>query len=231
MRSIRDVAVFAWAVTGINPNLVNYGQDRPRIGTQPADGLPTTYPRPGDLGNRAGETPKEPAFGHASFYPPSDAPTHAYRTRHASLDENMYDTAGSSRQAGWHASSAASAYPYGSSSDRYEEGYHQPHQHHRRPPLRPAFSYDALQDHARHQQQAYARPPAPASEAAARGGAGRCSFREELPPWGAEAAASSRRGIPSYGVGGGGSKGMGSGGGGGESSRKAGGRVERYFWE
>jgi hypothetical protein len=218
MRSIRDVAVFAWAVTGINPNLANYGQDRPRIGAQPADGLRATYPRPEDS-----EISKEPAFSHASYYPPSDAPAHAYRTRHASFDENMYDTAGSSRQAGWHAPSAASAYPYGSSSDRYEEGYHQPHQHHRRPPLRPAFTYDELQDHARHQQQAYARGPAPMSEAAARSGAGRCSFREEVPPWGAEAAAFSRRGIPSYGSGGGGSKG--------ESSRGQGGRVERYFWE
>ncbi|KAG7287658.1 hypothetical protein NEMBOFW57_007171 [Staphylotrichum longicolle] len=53
MRSIRDVAVFAWAVTGINPNLAHYGHGRRRIDGQPDDGvarwepnnsLPSTYP-------------------------------------------------------------------------------------------------------------------------------------------------------------------------------------------
>ncbi|KAK4035378.1 protein YIP4 [Parachaetomium inaequale] len=77
MRSIRDVAVFAWAVTGINPTLAgNYGQGgRPRIGggaQPPVDGLPawepdsrpTTYPPPEDLSaDRNDAPPKEPPFG------------------------------------------------------------------------------------------------------------------------------------------------------------------------
>ncbi|KAH6856771.1 hypothetical protein B0I37DRAFT_426224 [Chaetomium sp. MPI-CAGE-AT-0009] len=254
MRSIRDVAVFAWAVTGINPTLAeNYGQGgRSRInsGSQsPVDGLPTwesgsrptTYPPPEDLSADRNDAPKEPStagpiFGRGSgsgLYPSEPSSIHGYRTRHASLDENMYDTGGSGRQAGW----AASPYPYG--SDRGGGGSARGYEgagtyHHRRPHLRPAFSYDALQDHARHQQQAYA--PASASEAAAR----RCNFREGI--WHAaaagEAAAASRACIPSYGgaeapsrgVGGGGDGGGGPGGG--ESSKTAGARGrERYFWE
>ena len=229
MRSIRDVAVFAWAVTGINPNLAeNYGQGgRPRInsgGRSPVDGLPTwesdsrptTYPPPGSLSADRNESPKEPSsagptFGRGSgsglYASEPSSSIHSYRTRHASLDENMYGSS-SNRQAGWATSSPSPYTRYNSdreyNSDRdndnnnstrgrssvgsargYESGggggggggYH----HHRRPPLRPAFSYDALHDHARHQQQAYA--PASASEAAAR----RCNFREEI--WHAAAAA------------------------------------------
>ncbi|KAH6631638.1 hypothetical protein F5144DRAFT_488892 [Chaetomium tenue] len=272
MRSIRDVAVFAWAVTGINPNLAeNYGQGgRSRINSgaqSPVDGLPTwdsdsrptTYPPPGDLSTDRNESPKEPSStfhrgrgsrSGSNLYASEPPSLHGYRTRHASLDENMYDTgsgssSSSSRQAGW---AATSPYSYngdgsGARSDAggtargYEQGgggggggYH-----HRRPPLRPAFSYDALHDHARHQQQAYA--PASASEAAAR----RCNFREEI--WhavggeaAAAAAAPSRSCISSYSGGGGGSSSRGSGGGGGgsggESSKMAGARGrERYFWE
>ncbi|KAK3292281.1 uncharacterized protein B0H64DRAFT_225586 [Chaetomium fimeti] len=267
MRSIRDVAVFAWAVTGINPTLAeNYGQGgRPRInsgGQAPVDGLPTwesgsrrsTYPSSEDMSADRNDAPKEPlttnpAFGRGSgngLYASEPSSIHGYRTRHASLDENMYDSS-NSRQAGW----AASPYPYGSGgggrrsgsgsgSARGYEGAAAGGYHHRRPPLRPAFSYDALQDHARHQQQAYA--PASASEAAAR----RCNFREEI--WHAaaaagEAAAAGRGciptayggagGPPSRGVGGsGGGGGGGPAGAGGESSKTAGARArERYFWE
>lgn len=252
MRSIRDVAVFAWAVTGINPSLANYGQGRPRIGTvHPAavDGLPawdsdacpTTYPPPEDLiAGSNNDGPEEqatarPPFGHGPPFYPSGPPTHGYRTRHASLDENMYDT-GSGRQARWLAS-AASPYPYGGGSSssssssgsgggssRYdsavpggggggvgEAGGYQ----HRRPSLRPAFSYDALQDHARHQQQAFA--PASASEAAAR----RCNFGGRGDePWGADCAA------PGYGA-----RGRLREPGGGESSKGARPSGGRYFWE
>lgn len=44
MRSIRDVAVFAWAVVGINGNLANYGHGLPGRGAQPPKGLPIWYP-------------------------------------------------------------------------------------------------------------------------------------------------------------------------------------------
>ncbi|KAK4238084.1 hypothetical protein C8A03DRAFT_44137 [Achaetomium macrosporum] len=227
MRSIRDVAVFAWAVTGINGTLASYGQGRPRMGAQPVDGLPvwepdtrpTTYPPPDDHPvtrvDSGNDRPKEPssagrAFGHGSFYPP-ESPVHGYRTRHASLDEGMYDT--SSRPAPWapstsSAAAAASRYPFGAG---YEPGGYRS-----RPPLRPAFSYDELQEHARHQQQACYVPSA--SEAASR----RCIFREES--W-AEAS-SSRTSVPvsSYGAHASGSRGSS----GGEPSKGAG---SRYFWQ
>jgi len=47
MRSIRDVAVFAWALVGINGNLATYGQGIPRGEAQPPDGLPVWAPDAG----------------------------------------------------------------------------------------------------------------------------------------------------------------------------------------
>jgi len=44
MRSIRDVAVFAWAVVGINGNLANFGHGLPGRGAQPSEGLPVWDP-------------------------------------------------------------------------------------------------------------------------------------------------------------------------------------------
>src|SRR3954468_8808618 len=44
MRSIRDVAVFAWAVVGINGNLASYSHGLPGSGAQPPDGLPIWDP-------------------------------------------------------------------------------------------------------------------------------------------------------------------------------------------
>ncbi|KAI2467115.1 hypothetical protein F4781DRAFT_433650 [Annulohypoxylon bovei var. microspora] len=43
MKSIRDVAVFAWAVVGINGNLAAYGRGVPRESSQPQDGLPPAW--------------------------------------------------------------------------------------------------------------------------------------------------------------------------------------------
>lgn len=47
MRSIRDVAVFAWALVGINGNLATYGRGLPRDRAQP-DVLPIWDPEAGD---------------------------------------------------------------------------------------------------------------------------------------------------------------------------------------
>ncbi|KAK0643474.1 hypothetical protein B0T16DRAFT_415982 [Cercophora newfieldiana] len=44
MRSIRDVAVFAWAVVGINGNLASFSHGRPGRGAQPLEGLPVWDP-------------------------------------------------------------------------------------------------------------------------------------------------------------------------------------------
>jgi hypothetical protein len=49
MRSIRDVAVFAWALVGINGNLANYGRGVPLDRAQP-DALPIWDPEAGNTG-------------------------------------------------------------------------------------------------------------------------------------------------------------------------------------
>jgi hypothetical protein len=208
MRSIRDVAVFAWAVTGINGNLASYGQGRPRIGAQPADGLPVwesnsgpaPYPDHPQAAAARSEAPKEPlggagagsVHGHGSAaYQSGEAPSQGYpRTRHASLDEGMYDA----RQPLWPPASAATT-PYQYSAGN--GGYEPPPGQYRRP-LRPAFSYDALQDHARHQQTSAGYGPSSQSSLSGAAASRRCAngFREDI--WGAEAP-SPRSCIPSYG--------------------------------
>ncbi|KAF2705655.1 hypothetical protein K504DRAFT_471628 [Pleomassaria siparia CBS 279.74] len=46
MKSIRDVAVFAWALTGINGSLTEYGHGKPLGESQPPDGFPVWDPMP-----------------------------------------------------------------------------------------------------------------------------------------------------------------------------------------
>ncbi|KAI9800843.1 MAG: hypothetical protein M1825_003626 [Sarcosagium campestre] len=46
MNSIREVAVFAWSLTGINGNLAKHGRGKPSEGAQPQDGFPIWAPRP-----------------------------------------------------------------------------------------------------------------------------------------------------------------------------------------
>ncbi|KAJ4118001.1 hypothetical protein NW760_000034 [Fusarium oxysporum] len=48
MQSIRDVAVFAWALVGINGNIASYGHGQPLGEAQPPDGLPIWDPEAGD---------------------------------------------------------------------------------------------------------------------------------------------------------------------------------------
>lgn len=47
MNSIRDVAVFAWALVGINGNIASYGRGMPAGEAQPPDGLPIWDPEAG----------------------------------------------------------------------------------------------------------------------------------------------------------------------------------------
>ncbi|GAB1318789.1 Potassium voltage-dependent transporter [Madurella fahalii] len=188
MRSIRDVAVFAWAVTGINGTLATYGHGRPSTEPQRVDEFPVWETNSGPTAYRGGgeqEVPKDysgagPAFNGGTAYPPGEASIPGYpRPRHASLDERMYDN----RQTQWPpAVTATPPYPYGG----YDQGQY-------RRPLRPSFSYDALHDHARYQQTF--SPPSPAIPS-------RCSFPQESwaepPPPGAcissaGTASSSRR--------------------------------------
>jgi hypothetical protein len=46
MQSIRDVAVFAWALTGINGSLVDYARGKPLGESQPPEGFPVWNPLP-----------------------------------------------------------------------------------------------------------------------------------------------------------------------------------------
>ncbi|KAL9596598.1 MAG: hypothetical protein Q9219_005681 [cf. Caloplaca sp. 3 TL-2023] len=54
MNTIRDVAVFAWALTGINGSLAQYSRGKPMGESQPPDGLPiwNAGPSPGLVGGR-----------------------------------------------------------------------------------------------------------------------------------------------------------------------------------
>jgi hypothetical protein len=48
MRTIRDAAVFAWALTGINGSLAHYSRGAPTAGAQPYGGLPVWQPVDGE---------------------------------------------------------------------------------------------------------------------------------------------------------------------------------------
>ncbi|UPX20918.1 uncharacterized protein EKO05_0011130 [Ascochyta rabiei] len=59
MQSIRDVAVFAWALTGINGSLAEYARGTPKGESQPPQGFPiwNPLPDPSVLGHKKSETP------------------------------------------------------------------------------------------------------------------------------------------------------------------------------
>ena len=59
MQSIRDVAVFAWALTGINGSLADYARGTPTGESQPPLGFPiwNPLPDPSMLGHKKSETP------------------------------------------------------------------------------------------------------------------------------------------------------------------------------
>lgn len=49
MQSIRDVAVFAWALVGINGSLADYSRGKPIGESQPPEGFPIWDPKPGEV--------------------------------------------------------------------------------------------------------------------------------------------------------------------------------------
>ena len=199
MRSIRDVAVFAWAVTGINPNLVDYGHGRRRIGGQAVDGLTarepnnscqTMYPPSDDLSvDRTSDFPKDPSTAAADLlsHYPSETPFYTCRTRHMSVDNAYEPSSRSIRPAGWPTAPSPSSLfrstSLSSSYDCEETDHNHHHHHHCRPPLQDV-SYGAPPNHARHhrqqrrhQQQGYMFAALPASSSASR----RCNPGDE--PW------------------------------------------------
>ncbi|CAJ2512178.1 Uu.00g051930.m01.CDS01 [Anthostomella pinea] len=71
MKSIQDVAVFAWGIVGINGNLATYGRGVPKGESQPADGLPVwdpTAPKSSYLGPESHRPSKR--WGSPSFEKP-----------------------------------------------------------------------------------------------------------------------------------------------------------------
>ncbi|KAH9868974.1 hypothetical protein J1614_008051 [Plenodomus biglobosus] len=66
MQSIRDVAVFAWALTGINGSLVDYARGKPLGESQPPTGFPVwnPLPDPSSFGKQNSATPS--GYGSAS---------------------------------------------------------------------------------------------------------------------------------------------------------------------
>jgi hypothetical protein len=71
MRSIRDVAVFAWALVGINGNLAMYSHGLPRDRAQP-DGLPIWDP---EAGNTAYQGPENLSARRWGKMPARDGPS------------------------------------------------------------------------------------------------------------------------------------------------------------
>ncbi|KAK4204092.1 hypothetical protein QBC40DRAFT_2700 [Triangularia verruculosa] len=136
MRSIRDVAVFAWALSGINGNMANYGRGMPRRGAQPPDGLSAWDPN----GNN-----REQDKAYEVHHHPSVGAPHGYvRTRHASLDDGMYGNHQQYNRSSWSPPAAVSS-PY-----RYGAGYEASQQQQQ---LRSMASYNTLQHHTPQQQQ------------------------------------------------------------------------------
>ncbi|KAI0843221.1 hypothetical protein F5Y06DRAFT_83592 [Hypoxylon sp. FL0890] len=63
MKSIRDVAVFAWALVGINGNIAVYGRGMPGESSQPHDGLPLWDPGASKSTYRGPESHPPPQWG------------------------------------------------------------------------------------------------------------------------------------------------------------------------
>ncbi|KAK0718167.1 hypothetical protein B0T26DRAFT_644933 [Lasiosphaeria miniovina] len=143
MRSIRDVAVFAWAVVGINGNLADYGHGLPRGGAQPPDGLPIWDPTAGPTGYRGPEnhaiaqTPEadEENMHAVTDFRPAERVGQSYvQLRRASLDDYAY----ASRQ------QPASTWPRLVAAPHDSGGYEPRQQQHATP------THSAPEYHARH---------------------------------------------------------------------------------
>ena len=71
MNSIREVAVFAWALTGINGSLAEYSRGIPTGESQPPGGLPVWDPTSSsgsDIERHANDFAHDPHYGHMNSY-------------------------------------------------------------------------------------------------------------------------------------------------------------------
>ncbi|ETS83854.1 hypothetical protein PFICI_05730 [Pestalotiopsis fici W106-1] len=143
MRSIRDVAVFAWALCGINGNLAGYCSGTPQGEAQPPNGLPVW----------------DPNGGRTSYLGPENQARYRWQ---------QYDSKGKGLAAsGHHVSSSTSSVPqfnpyaimhhgtveytqhYSAPPWRQEDGYiHGRHPH--AMPTQPGYTYQPLPRHPGH---------------------------------------------------------------------------------
>ncbi|KAI0020223.1 hypothetical protein F4780DRAFT_385941 [Xylariomycetidae sp. FL0641] len=150
MKSIRDVAVFAWALVGINGNLAGYSRGAPGGESQPADGLPVwdpSAPKSSYLGPEPKRWPS-PQFEEQALKPPRAASGLPYVPGLSSAEstQSSYTTAttpggfGSissghatpSLWAGSTPSSAGGAWPY-TPAHHHHHRHHQQRHHHQHP--------------------------------------------------------------------------------------------------
>ncbi|KAF2091679.1 hypothetical protein K490DRAFT_32751 [Saccharata proteae CBS 121410] len=66
MQSIRDVAVFAWALTGINGSLAEYSRGKPKGESQPPDGFPVWAPSMGSNDSMRNDSMSSGSMQYAS---------------------------------------------------------------------------------------------------------------------------------------------------------------------
>lgn len=109
MRSIRDVAVFAWALCGINGNLAAYSHGRPAGEATPPDGLPiwdpnavhSAYQPPENQAAarwaaviaNANDTAQRPSSPAPPCYPPSYHTPSSYHDSQYPMDTNYTHSA------------------------------------------------------------------------------------------------------------------------------------------
>ena len=86
LNTIRDIAVFAWALVGINGSLAEYSHGAPRGEAQPASGIPIWRPDPSDLRHpplpdpptRASRTSNNSSVSPMSGPPPAQPSTYNF---------------------------------------------------------------------------------------------------------------------------------------------------------
>ncbi|KAG8676063.1 hypothetical protein FPOAC2_02144 [Fusarium poae] len=96
MQSIRDVAVFAWALCGINGNIASYGHGQPSGEAQPPDGLPIWDPTGAETSyegpyNQAAQRWAREAQRHQHSLHPQDSVSTDF-SMEGSADHSSYGT-------------------------------------------------------------------------------------------------------------------------------------------
>ncbi|EFQ27574.1 hypothetical protein CGRA01v4_03064 [Colletotrichum graminicola] len=184
MNSIRDVAVFAWALVGINGNLATYTRGLPRDHAQP-DGLPVWDPSAGStsyLGpenqavRRWANYDKEKRFGSTSSY--QQAHPHGAMSRHehvpqSGMNSYIYSQPPPPTWPGLQPAYTSAFDPFTNNSHRQDyrhqqclqcqqdrahrnrHSHHQPHQQHHHHHHHHQQQQQQQQQHQQYQQQAH----------------------------------------------------------------------------